>query len=193
MQEIERKVAAEVLSKMYRDGKIPKSDLNVKDNKLPTLVPFMHYVTAKIDGKTVKFIDNKAKKVGMQSFDKNGLPTGKPFMIASIAMLYGKVATPTTTDDSAIVAFNVAAPAVLANGNLKIEQTDRPTILELPLDVMHNPNVTNSTLDREFKVNNYPLLKAVDDLEITAELPAGLADGVDHYAKIILRGYVIAN
>jgi len=193
MQETEREVVAAAIIKNLNEKSVSHLDLNFKGNNPPKLVPFVHYVTAKIEGKTVKFIDNKAKKVGMQSFDKNGLAKGKPFIIASVALLYGVIGTPTANDDSAIVDFDTAAPEALINGDFKIEQDGRPTVLELPLDVMHNPNPTNTTLDREFKVNSYPVLKAEDTLEMTAELPATLAGGSDHYAKVLLRGYFLAN
>jgi|GEM_PF-1993160 len=193
MSHLERKLVAEAVHQNLTEKTVDTVDLNFKGGKPPKLVPFTHYVTAKIEGKTVKFIDNKKKQIGVQSFDANGLAKGKPFIIASIALLYGTKATNAGVDESTIIDFKTGAPAILKNGDFKIEQDSRPVILELPLDVMHKSTGTVTTLDREFKVNSYPVLKAEDALEMTAELPAALAGGVDHYAKVLLRGYVLAN
>jgi hypothetical protein len=179
-----REIAKEVLAQHIRStgGAIAGSNL--------ALVEKDHIITAKITGTTVDFITpNGVDLVGAQSFPADKLEANKPMVLASVKAEYGSqlVAdelTPATTD------YSGSAPAPLINGNFKLSQDDRGTLVDALMDTLFNQNTTNNNTDKFHVLEKMEVLTAQSTLTATAKLPAVLDPLKSHFVKITLRGYV---
>jgi len=165
--------------------------LNIAPGMPVPLIPTTHYVTAKITGTAIKFVESsKNKVIGVQSFDGNKLDANKPFIICGITGMYAKEAQ---GDKKTVQTanYNKAAPASLLNGELKLKQNNRGVVAEIITNHLFNVNTTNHNLDKEFPLADMPLVKDKSPFEIEVEIPEVLATGTDHFVKLELRGYTI--
>lgn len=158
--------------------------------KRPELVEKEHIITAQITGKTIDFIDVNGKdEVGKQSFPADKLEANKPFVLAEIKAEYGAQLTANalavdTTD------YNLPAPAALNNGNFKLVQDDRGTLVDVLMASIFNNNETNNNKDKYHVLEKMEVLKAQSTLIATGKLPAVLDDTKVHFIKITMKGYV---
>lgn len=186
----ERLRAQEAIAKELSKKDGYAATLGLGNGVRPEVVPVTHYVTAKIEGKTIELVDSsKNKVVGIQSFDSDKLPAGKPFILAGITGLYANAVTDAETPETAD--YSDSAPAVLLNGELKIDQEDKGNLVDVLFDSVINNNTTPNVLDREFKIANMPVLRDKVSFSISGKMPTTLATGTDHFIKIALRGYSI--
>ncbi len=156
----------------------------------PDLVEKEHIITAQITGKIIEFIDVNGKdEVGKQSFPADMLESNKPFVISEIKAEYGAQLTADalavdTTD------YNLPAPAALNNGNFKLVQDDRGTIVDLLMASIFNNSETNNNKDKYHVLEKMEVLKAQSSLLATGKLPAALDASKVHFIKITMKGYV---
>jgi len=156
----------------------------------PDLVEKEHIITAQITGKTIDFIDVNGKdEVGKQSFPADKLEANKPFVLAEIKAEYGAQLTAgalavDTTD------YNLPAPAALNNGNFKLVQDDRGTLVDVLMAAIFNNNETNNNKDKYHVLEKMEVLKAQSTLTATGRLPAVLDVSKVHFIKITMKGYV---
>lgn len=154
----------------------------------PELVEKQHIITAKLSGKSIEFCDVNGKTLtGIQSFTADMLDAHKPFVLAKMKAEYAT--SPTDTLDAQRSDFSEKAPAILMNGDFKLSQGDRGTIVDVLMDTIINNSVTPNNNDQYHVLEKMEVLKAQSKIAAILKLPVELPTGVDHYVKITMGGY----
>ncbi|PHS04409.1 MAG: hypothetical protein COA88_13555 [Kordia sp.] len=154
----------------------------------PDLIEKKHIITAKLSGTTIEFVDVNGKTLtGVQSFTANMLDANKPFVLSKMKAEYATSVT--NALDIERSDYSATAPAILMNGEFKLSQGDRGTIVDMLMDSLINNSVTPNNDDQFHVLEKMEVLKAQSKIEAVIKLPVALPAGVDHYVKITMGGY----
>ena len=154
----------------------------------PELVEKQHIITAKLSGASIEFVDVNGKTItGVQSFTADMLDANKPFVLAKMKAEYATSATGAL--DAQRSDYSETAPANLINGDFKLSQGDRGTVVDVLMDSLINNSVTPNNDDQFHVFEKMEVLKAQSKIIAVVKLPVALPTGVDHYVKITMGGY----
>ncbi len=187
----EKKIAAIRIAEFANQDRAFAEQLGIRPNMPVRLHPVTHYVTAKVTGTTIKFVESsKNNTVGVQTFNSDKLDANKPLVLCGIAAVYAKEAT-ADNKTVATASYDKTAPAELVNGEIVLSQENRGDLVDMLLSQAFNQNTTTHNLEREFEVADMPIIKDKSSFKLEAEIPAALASGSDHFVRVELRGYTI--